>query len=53
MYAIVWSVVNDPFVENAAVEDQEGFEQQHAWEGLFCPITTCILITPLFTFCLH
>jgi hypothetical protein len=27
----VWSVVNDPFVEYAAVEDQEGLEQQHAW----------------------
>jgi hypothetical protein len=23
--------VNDQFVEYAAVEDQEGFEQQHAW----------------------
>jgi hypothetical protein len=27
----VWSVVNDPFVEYVVVEDQEGFEQQHAW----------------------
>jgi hypothetical protein len=27
----MWSVVNDPFVEYAVVEDQEGFEQQHAW----------------------
>jgi hypothetical protein len=27
----VWSAVNDQFVEYAAVEDQEGFEQQHAW----------------------
>jgi hypothetical protein len=23
--------VNDQFVKYAAVEDQEGFEQQHAW----------------------
>jgi hypothetical protein len=27
----VWSVETDPFVEFAAIEDQEGFEQQHAW----------------------
>jgi hypothetical protein len=27
----VWSLVNDQVVEYAAVEDQEGFEQQHAW----------------------
>jgi hypothetical protein len=27
----MWSVVNDQFVEYTAVEDQEGFEQQHAW----------------------
>jgi hypothetical protein len=23
--------VNDPFVEYAIVEEQEGFQQQHAW----------------------
>jgi hypothetical protein len=51
LYVIVWSVWNDQFVEYAVVEDQEGFEQQHAWvEGKSCcipscPITTCILIT--------
>jgi hypothetical protein len=28
---IVWSVVNDPFVQYTSVEDQEDFEQQHAW----------------------
>jgi hypothetical protein len=27
----VWSVVNDLFVEYIAIEDQEDFEQQHAW----------------------
>jgi hypothetical protein len=55
----VWSVVNDEFVEYVAVEDQEGFEQYTL--GLktspccirSCPVTTCILITQLFTFCLH
>jgi hypothetical protein len=53
LYVFVWSIVNDH--EYTAVEDQEGFEQQHAWvEGKslripFCPITTCILITLLFT----
>jgi hypothetical protein len=27
----VWSIVNDPFVEYANIEDQEDFEQQQAW----------------------
>jgi nitrogen fixation-related uncharacterized protein len=27
LYVFVWSVVNDQFVEYAAIEDQEGFEQ--------------------------
>jgi hypothetical protein len=31
LYVLVWSVVNDPFVEYAAIEDQEGFEHQHTW----------------------
>jgi hypothetical protein len=31
LYVFVWSVETDPFVEFAAIEDQEGFEQQHAW----------------------
>jgi hypothetical protein len=59
LFVIVWSVVNDEFVEYVAVEDQEGFEQYTL--GLktspccirSCPVTTCILITQLFTFCLH
>jgi hypothetical protein len=38
-------------VEYAVVEDQEGFERQHAWvEGKSllhpsCPISTCVIIT--------
>jgi hypothetical protein len=31
LYVIVWGVVNVQFVEYAAVEYQEGFEQQHVW----------------------
>jgi hypothetical protein len=27
LYVVVWSIVNDQFVEYVAVEDQEGFEQ--------------------------
>jgi hypothetical protein len=56
LYVLVWSVVNDQFMEYAAIEDQEGFEQQHTRvEGKSLlhspyPITTCILITVLFTF---
>jgi hypothetical protein len=59
LYVFVWSVETDPFVEFTAIEDLEGFEQQHAWvEGKslmhsFRPITTCVLITLHFTFCLH
>jgi hypothetical protein len=60
LYVFVWSVETDPFMEFAAVEDQEGFEQQHAWvEGNpccipSCPITTCISITlPLLFACIN
>jgi hypothetical protein len=49
----VWSVETDPFMEFAAVEDQEGFEQQHAWfegKSLLHSLlsTTCILITSIY-----
>jgi hypothetical protein len=35
--------LNDPFVEYAVVEDQEGFEQHHAWvegKSLLCCLLT-------------
>jgi hypothetical protein len=55
----VWSVETDPFVEFAAVEDQEGFEQQHAWvedKSLLHSLSSYYNMHfnyTVFTFCLH
>jgi hypothetical protein len=55
----MWSVVNDPFMEYDAVEDQEGFEQKDAWvEGkslLHSLLSYCNMHFnyTIFTFCLH
>jgi hypothetical protein len=54
LYVNVWSVEYEQFGDFAAVEDFQDLEQQQALveESPCCipvdPITTCILITPLF-----
>jgi hypothetical protein len=59
LYVLVWSVVNDQFVEYAAIEDQEGFEQQHAWvegKSLLHSVLSYYNMHfnyTAFTFCLH
>jgi hypothetical protein len=59
LVCIMWSVVNSQFVEYAAVEDQGGFEQQHAWvegKSLLHSLLSYYNMHfnyTIFTFCMH